>query len=81
MGEDLAWEEVAGALKLSKNGSSAGINGITYEFWKSMADAYKTDSKNDDTAAFDIVKLLTEAFVDIQNHRVDETTKFAEGGV
>ncbi|KAJ3895379.1 Endonuclease/exonuclease/phosphatase, partial [Lentinula edodes] len=79
MGENLAWEEVAGALKLSKTGSSAGINGTTYEFWKSMADAHRTDSKKEDTAAFDVVKLLTEAFVDIQNHGVDDTTKFAEG--
>ncbi|KAJ3871802.1 Endonuclease/exonuclease/phosphatase [Lentinula edodes] len=79
MGENLAWEEVAGALKLSKTGSSAGINGTTYKFWKSMADAHRTDSKKEDTAAFDVVKLLTEAFVDIQNHGVDNTTKFAEG--
>ncbi|KAF5343264.1 hypothetical protein D9757_015526 [Collybiopsis confluens] len=77
--KDLSWEDIDTALKLSKNGSSPGINGLTYEFWKSQADACKNDQKTEGSLAFDAVKLLTSAYCDIQNHGIDKTTKFAEG--
>ncbi|KAJ3803857.1 hypothetical protein F5876DRAFT_71112, partial [Lentinula aff. lateritia] len=32
--DEIQWEEIEFALKHSKNGSSSGINGIVYEFWK-----------------------------------------------
>ncbi|KAF5366092.1 hypothetical protein D9757_012703 [Collybiopsis confluens] len=79
VGKDISWEEVSSALKLSKNGSSPGLNGLTYEFWKSQADVCMNDHRTEGKEAFDVIKLLTATYCDIQNHGIDGTTRFAEG--
>lgn len=79
VGKELEREEIEFSLKHSKNGSSAGINGLPYEFWKSQADIYRQDSRQEGTDRFDILGLLLLAYNDLRNHGVDKTTKFAEG--
>ncbi|KAF8079077.1 Endonuclease/exonuclease/phosphatase [Lyophyllum atratum] len=71
-------EEVAEALRQSKNGTAAGIDGATYELWKALDNRFKED-KRLQKSAFDVVGLMTAAFVDIQKHGVVASTNFAEG--
>ncbi|KAF8053963.1 Endonuclease/exonuclease/phosphatase [Lyophyllum atratum] len=71
-------EEVEEALRQSKNGTAAGLDGITYEFWKTLNNRCVEDTKNE-KPAFDVVELLTTVFMDIQKHGMVASTKFAEG--
>ena len=89
--EDLAApiskSDVTLALKKSKKDSAAGLDGLTYEFWAEMQrqskalEATDEEDSNADTEDElpDILDLLTEAFRDIQEFGVDDTTAFAEG--
>ncbi|KAJ3853366.1 Endonuclease/exonuclease/phosphatase, partial [Lentinula lateritia] len=79
--DEIQWEEIEFALKHSKNGSSSGINGIVYEFWKARADTYKQDKRQEGLEAFDVITLLTAAYKDIQNHGIDQSTGFADGWI
>ncbi|KAH9941470.1 Endonuclease/exonuclease/phosphatase, partial [Amylocystis lapponica] len=72
-------DNVLDALKLSKNGSAAGIDGATYELWKALHERFKADDAKEDKKAFDVVGLLTMVFNDIEGFGVDPTTNFSEG--
>lgn len=71
-------EEVEKALKVSKNNTATGLDGISYEFLKTLNDRYTEDSKQE-KPAFNVVSLLTAVFTDIQLHGLIPSTKFAEG--
>ncbi|KAK0241001.1 hypothetical protein EDD85DRAFT_734897, partial [Armillaria nabsnona] len=73
----LTREKVETALKLSKDGTAPGLNGAPYELYKTINAWYKIHTKNGDPA-FDVVNLLTLAFIDIQLYGVDPTTSFTE---
>ncbi|TFY69246.1 hypothetical protein EVJ58_g534 [Rhodofomes roseus] len=77
--QKISGDEVEDALRYSKKDSAAGIDGLTYEFWAEIDDQYHKDSQNEDIKAFNVIKLLTAAFNDIQRFGVDPTTDFAEG--
>ncbi|KAF8895865.1 hypothetical protein CPB84DRAFT_1634457, partial [Gymnopilus junonius] len=70
-------EEIESALKSGKNAKAAGIDGITYELWKSVHEEYKR-KKEDDTQSFNIVSVMTKVFNDIEENGMCSSTKFSE---
>jgi len=78
IGNRLSEQEVLEALKLSKNGTSTGVNGLPYELWKVLNDKYVIEAKAE-KPTFNIIKVLTKVFNDIEEHGVVPTTNFAEG--
>ena len=71
-------EEVELALKVSKNEKAAGIDGVTYELWKSINETCIKASE-EGKPTFDVLDLMTAAFNDIEANGVDKSTGFAEG--
>ncbi|KAL1739216.1 hypothetical protein HDZ31DRAFT_27610, partial [Schizophyllum fasciatum] len=72
-------DEIREALRLAKNGSAAGLDGIPYEMWKVLDDRFTEDSRHNDRPSFDVVALLQAAFCDIYWHGVAPGTGFADG--
>ena len=71
-------EQSEEALRLSKNGSATGMDGCPYELWKTLHERYNTACQMN-KEGFNICKVLTEVFNDIQTHGVDPNTEFALG--
>jgi hypothetical protein len=78
MGNRLSEQEVLEALKLSKNEISTGVNGLPYELWKVLNDKYVIEAKAE-KPTFNIIKVLTKVFNDIEEHGVVPITNFAKG--
>ncbi|GLB44701.1 putative RNase H [Lyophyllum shimeji] len=78
LGSTVTRAEVLEALSESQNNTAAGLDGATYEFWKTLHNRFVEDSKLD-RPAFDVVGLMTAAFVDIQQHGLVTATRFADG--
>ena len=66
------------ALRLSKHGSAAGPDGIPYELWSHLHNAYILDTKNE-TPAFNVLQCMHTVLNDIQEHGVDARTQFTLG--
>ena len=71
-------EEVVAALKLSDNDKAAGLNGATYEMWKSIAQ--EREQHESEENAFDVIHLMTATFNDIEHNGTVPGSKFANGG-
>ncbi|KAH9069529.1 hypothetical protein EDB83DRAFT_2205946, partial [Lactarius deliciosus] len=69
-------ELVEKALHLSKNGSAPGMDGCTYKLWKTIKERNDKSTKAG-KRGFDIIKVLTIIFQDIQEHGVDERSGFS----
>ena len=78
LGELVNEEGVALALCESANGSSPGLDGITYEFYN-MLQQIKQEDKKKKYKGLDIVWTLTTVYGDIEEFRVDPKTSFTEG--
>jgi hypothetical protein len=78
----LNWEatqaQTEEALHLSKNGSATGMDGCPYELWKTLHLHYNTACQVN-KEGFNICKVLTEVFNDIQTHGINPKTDFALG--
>ena len=78
-------EEVEEALQKSQNLKSPGMDGITYELWKFLNQIYKESLENNDPEnekeqeKFNIIKLMTEVFNDIQKYGLSRLSKFSTG--
>ncbi|EPS93200.1 hypothetical protein FOMPIDRAFT_1136658, partial [Fomitopsis schrenkii] len=70
--------EVKEALKRSENGKAAGLDGIPYEFWKTLQRKYD-QCKEQPNPFLDCAELLRLAYNDLEDHGVDPDTGFAEG--
>ncbi|TFY57613.1 hypothetical protein EVJ58_g6920 [Rhodofomes roseus] len=71
-------DDVKDALKKTKTGKAAGIDGIPYEFWTAfMGDADEEAQTDEDD--FDIIKYLTMVFNDIETHGKLPDSRFADG--
>ncbi len=81
LGGEVTYDEVLLSLRFAKNGSSPGLDGIPFEFWKALHARYVEDSRHTTRKAFDIVRLLKTAFEDIRLYGVDSTTAFARGWI
>ncbi|KAF5376091.1 hypothetical protein D9615_007753 [Tricholomella constricta] len=66
-------QEVEDALKGSKSNTAAGLDGVTYEFFKALNDRYKEGSRLK-RPTFDIVLLLKEVYADIQRFGIAPTS-------
>ena len=75
----VSYDECELALRFSKNGTAPGLDGIQYEVWKTLHERYIEDSRFEERAAFDVMRVLQAAFNDIQTHGVCEATKFSDG--
>lgn len=83
LGSEITEEDVDNALTHSANGSSPGINGLPYEYWKYLRSTRpkKKDEAERETEDEDhnIVKILTEVYRDIEKHGIEPSTGFTEG--
>jgi hypothetical protein len=71
----LSEQEVLEALKLSKNGTSTGVNGLPYELWKVLNDRYEIEGKAE-KPTFNIIKVFMRVFNNIEEYGVVPTTNF-----
>lgn len=74
----LSAEEIEGALRASTNGTAAGLDGLTYKFWKKICEKELTDKKQD-RPTFLVIETLRIIFNDIEEKGVREGTGFTEG--
>jgi hypothetical protein len=75
---DVAEEHIQHALELSKDGTAAGLDGCPNELWKVLKKRQEAANKVN-KVGFNIVKALTILISDIQQHGIDDCTRFAEG--
>jgi hypothetical protein len=79
---ELNWKvketHVEKAIHLFKNNSATGLDGCPYELWKTLKTRHESAMKHNGKS-FNITKVLTILFQDIQMHRVDHQTEFAIG--
>jgi Reverse transcriptase (RNA-dependent DNA polymerase) len=66
-----------GGPPLSANFKAPGLNGITYELWKTL-DARCQTARSLDKPAFDILRAMTQVFNEIETHGIVKGTGFAE---
>ncbi len=76
---ELTYEECELALRFSKPSSSPGLDGITYEVWKTLHARFIEDSRHHDRAKLDVITLLCAVFKDVQRHGVAPSSGFADG--
>ncbi len=79
MGKPFSYQECVIALRFSKNGTAPGLDGLTYEVWKTLHDRFIEDSRHQNRAAFDAVRILSAAFDDVQKYGVTPGTRFTDG--
>lgn len=78
MKRQLLEEDVAAALKNSQNNRAAGLDGATYELWKTIHTRYLEDIRGN-RQAFNLIGLMTRTFNDIESFGVVPSTNFSEG--
>ena len=78
MNQPITPNQVARALKLTKNGTATGLDGCPYELWKTLDDLHISTTRNNKNG-FDIIKTLTIVFNDIRLHGIDPRSDFAQG--
>ncbi len=81
LGEKITYSECAAALRLSKNGTSPGLDGVPFELWKALHARHTEDSRFPERTYFDVVRLLTAAFEDARRYGVDPKTSFTHGWI
>jgi len=78
LAKDLSRDDVYRALRLSKNHTAPGLDGITYEMWKAINWQHEDDQKAG-RDSFNIIGMLKEMFNDISAHGIDVSTGFSDG--
>ncbi|KAJ7141886.1 hypothetical protein C8R43DRAFT_817682, partial [Mycena crocata] len=73
----LTIEDVIEALKKSANYKAPGLNGITYEVWKTLDGRYHT-ARSLEKPAFNVLGAMLKVFNDIEIHGMVEKTGFSE---
>jgi hypothetical protein len=64
------------AIDLARNASTPGLDRCPYELWKKLKNEYDKTPKNN-TPSFNITRMLTIIFKDIQKHGIDPHTNFS----
>ncbi|KAJ6448282.1 hypothetical protein DFH09DRAFT_843143, partial [Mycena vulgaris] len=75
LNEELGVQDVTDALNISKSGSSPGIDGLPYKFYRWLRILFDEDTKNG-LEGFDIVGLLVTLFSDIERYGIEKATNF-----
>ncbi len=81
LGEEITYDDCVLSLRLSKNGTAPGLDGVPFELWKALHARNTEDSRFQERTSFDVVRLLTAAFEDMRTHGVDPQTGFAQGWI
>ncbi|RPD55590.1 DNase I-like protein, partial [Lentinus tigrinus ALCF2SS1-7] len=76
---EVTYEECEIALRYAKSASSPGLDGITYEVWKTLHARFTEDSRYPDRTKFDALGVLHAAFLDVQRFGVAPTSQFTDG--
>ena len=71
-------EEISQALRDLPDGKAPGIDGIPHEMWKILRILHMEDLKAK-RPAFNIVKVLTQVYNDIEEHGLEPHTTFPKG--
>ena len=71
-------EQVSKALQYMKDNMATGLDGCPYELWKALEKQHN-NLQHKNKPSFNIIKVLTLLFRDIQEHGVDERTSFTTG--
>ena len=79
LAKHLEWGRVHAALTGSGSDKAAGLDGIPMELWKKMSALFDAGNKAIVNPYCDIVGVLTKTFRDIEEHGIDQSTKFNEG--
>jgi exonuclease III len=66
------------ALRGTKNRTATGMDGCPYELWKALKTHYDSATRSN-KPGFDIIKMLTDLYNDIQTHGVECGTSFSLG--
>lgn len=81
LGAAIEDQEICNAITQAGTAKSPGMDGITYEVYKTLLKRAELSRNKDELEKepFDIIELLTLVFNDIHLHGVDSTTHFTEG--
>lgn len=80
LGSRITRLDVITSLKASASAKAPGLDGLPYEIWETLHILYEQPRKNGRRGrAFDIMKVLTSVFNDIEDHGVVDSADFAEG--
>jgi hypothetical protein len=71
-------EEVRTAIKDLPDGKAAGTDGLPHEFWKRLMNQHDENEKHE-RLSFDVLKLLTMLYNDIEQEGMVEGTGFSKG--
>lgn len=78
LSEQTTTTDIKEAIRKTKKGKAAGLDGIPYEFWDTLRKTHEsTNTKNKPT--FNCLELLRMAYNDIEKHGTSNKTGFAEG--
>ena len=78
LNEGLTKDVVKEALRLAKNGSATGLDGCPYELWKVLKKR-NDEAEEEGKTSFDVIKILTKVFQDVQLHGIAPNTHFVDG--
>jgi exonuclease III len=76
--ERITEKDVTAALKIAKQMSSPGTDGLPFELWKELH-ARHQKRQRENKPSFDVVKWLTALFNDVEDHGVAPGSDFAKG--
>jgi hypothetical protein len=78
MSQKITEQQVRNALKMTQDGSVTGLDGCPYELWKALQKQHD-NATHRNRLSFNVVKMLTYLYQDIQEHGIDERTQFTMG--
>ena len=70
--------EVKGAIRKLPKGKAPGIDGLPHEVWAKLMDMHES-TKNNEKPTFNVIKVLTAVYNDIELEGIVEGTGFSEG--
>ncbi|KAJ7156483.1 hypothetical protein C8R43DRAFT_824241, partial [Mycena crocata] len=84
LAKELTEEEVLSALRALAKGKAPGVDGIPTELWTRLHEIFVASEKRresnvpgENVVQFNVVRLLTAVYNDIERHGVMKGTKFA----
>ena len=73
-------DDIQEALRKTPNDKAPGPDSIPIKFWKSLADQHNTSKNNNqNTKKCSIIWILTQVFLDIEEHSMDHSATLNEG--
>ena len=76
---DISYDDVLDSLRIAANGKAAGIDGLPYEFWKTLHNRYRAPTASSPEKGVNVALALHSVFSDVSAHGVLAGTGFAKG--